>query len=75
LLSPVRTFVAVLLATVRGVTHKTALELIEEDPDAAPGLYWKLAAAANADGMTTREEFEAWVRETLSQQLVQGPRP
>jgi hypothetical protein len=75
LLSPTRTFVAVLLATVRGVTHKTALELIEEDPDVAPGLYWKLAAAAHADGMTTREEFEGWVRNTLSEELVHGPRP
>jgi hypothetical protein len=75
LLSPVRTFVAVLLATVRGVTHKTALELIEEDPDVAPGLYWKLAATAHADGMTTREEFEGWVRNTLSEELVNGPRP
>jgi hypothetical protein len=71
---PVRTFVAVLLSKVRGIAHKTALELIEEDPDAAPGLYWSLAAVAHAEGMNTREEFEAWLRDALSEQL-HAPRP
>ncbi len=72
--APVRTFVAVLLARVRGIAHKTALEIIDEDPDVAPGLYWNLAAVAHADGITTREEFEAWFRQALSEQL-HAPRP
>jgi hypothetical protein len=70
LLNPVRSFVARMLEEIRGISHKRALELVEADPDQIPGALWALGAEAHAAGVETLEDFNHWIRATISQHLT-----
>ena len=59
---PVETFAAMLYARLSGHSRKRAVELLTTDPNRASGAVWSVAAQAAADGVTTSEQFEAWLQ-------------
>jgi hypothetical protein len=59
---PVESFAALLFARLSGHSRKRAEELIRANPDAASGAVWAVASQAHADGVTTSEQFEAWLQ-------------
>ena len=59
---PVTTFAAMLYASLSGHSRKRAVELLTTDPNRASGAVWSVAAQAPADGVTTSEQFEAWLQ-------------
>ena len=61
--SPIRSFVARLMAEVHGVTIKHATAIV----DRAPGCLWAAAVDAHASGCRTLRDFEQWTGETLTQ--------
>jgi hypothetical protein len=61
--SPIRVFVARLMAEVHGVTIKRATAIV----DRAPGCLWAAAVDAHTSGCRTLRDFEQWTGETLTQ--------
>ena len=59
---PVTTFAAMLYARLSGHSRKRAVEILTTDPNRASGAVWSVAAQAAADGVTTSEQFEAWLQ-------------
>jgi len=59
---PVTTFASILFARISGHSPKRAVEILTTDPDKASGAIWSIAAQAAADGVTTTEQFEAWLQ-------------
>jgi hypothetical protein len=59
---PTATFAAMLFARLSGHSRKRATELLAADPNRASGAVWSVAAMAHADGVTSAEQFEAWLQ-------------
>jgi hypothetical protein len=66
---PTATFAALLYARVSGHSRKRAQEILAADPDRARGAIWSVASQAHADGVTTAEQFEAWLQSEEQQSL------
>jgi hypothetical protein len=56
------TFAALLYSRLSGHSRRRAEEIINTDPNRASGAVWSVAAQAAADGVTTSEQFEAWLQ-------------
>jgi hypothetical protein len=61
---PVESFAALLFARLSGHSRKRAEELIRANPNAASGAVWAVASQAHAEGVTSAEQFEAWLQKT-----------
>jgi len=66
---PTATFAALLYARVSGHSRKRAQEILAADPDRARGAIWSVASQAHADGVTTAEQFEAWLQREEEQAI------
>ena len=60
--TPTATFAALLFSRLSGHSRRRAEEIINTNPDKASGAIWSVAAQAAADGVTTAEQFEAWLQ-------------
>jgi hypothetical protein len=67
---PTATFAALLYARLSGHSRKRAQEILAANPDRASGAVWSVAAQAHNEGVTTSEQFEAWLQKTEQEASV-----
>lgn len=63
LAAPVKTFAAILIAKLNGLSLKRSTELIDADVSAASSTVWLLASFAASSGVQTSLGFRQWVEE------------
>jgi hypothetical protein len=63
LAAPAKTFAAILIAKLNGLSLKRSTELIEADVSSAPSTVWLLASFAASSGVQTSLGFQQWVKE------------